>query len=98
MAAVAVIARLTARPGMLPEVLAALPPLVAATRAEEGCLSYVPHVSPERPDEMCFIEKWSSRAALDKHLATEHIGAFRDTTGPLLAQSDVTVWEIHEPA
>lgn len=98
MAAVAVVARLRAKPGKLSGVLAALPPLVAATHAEEGCVEYVAHVSPDQPDEMCFLEKWESRQALDKHLATEHIGAFRETTGPLLESADVTVWDVHELA
>ncbi|WP_461208943.1 putative quinol monooxygenase [Desulfocurvus sp. DL9XJH121] len=93
MSQVTVVARNIARPGELPVILAALAPLVAATRAEEGCLEYVPHVRPEAPDEMCFVEKWASREALEKHLASEHIATFRSITGPLLLSSDVTVWE-----
>jgi len=98
MAAITVIARLTAKPGKLPDILAELPALVAVTRAEQGCLSYVPHVSPDQPDEMCFVEEWASRDAQEEHLATEHIKAFRDITAPLLVRRDVTVWEAHESA
>lgn len=93
MAEVTVVARLTARAGKLPEILAALGPLVAATRAEAGCLDYMPHTRAEAPDELCFVERWRSREDLEKHAASTHIGAFHAITGPLLEARDVTVWE-----
>lgn len=47
----------------------------AATRAENGCLSYEWSESVETPGTFYSIETWSSRDALDTHLATDHVKA-----------------------
>lgn len=47
-------------------------PLVAASRAEAGNISYHLHESLEDPCTMAFIEFWKDQAAIDFHNATEH--------------------------
>lgn len=47
-------------------------PLVAASQAEEGNVSYHLHESLENPNVMAFIEVWKNQAAIDFHNATEH--------------------------
>ncbi|MGE4548070.1 MAG: putative quinol monooxygenase [Intestinibacillus sp.] len=47
-------------------------PLVAASQAEEGNVSYNLHESLEDPNVMAFIEVWKDQAAIDFHNATAH--------------------------
>lgn len=47
-------------------------PLIAASRAEEGNISYDLHESITDPNTMAFIELWKDQAAIDFHNATEH--------------------------
>jgi quinol monooxygenase YgiN len=46
--------------------------IIAATRKEEGCIEYRLFVNPNDPELYVFIEEWTSQAALDKHMASEH--------------------------
>ena len=54
---------------------AALGPLQAATRQEEGCVFYDWAQSVEQPGIFYSVEVWRSRADLDEHLASEHVKA-----------------------
>lgn len=92
MGIVTVCARLTAHPGQEDALLEATVPLIAATRAEQGCLRYDLVRADETPTLFQFLEEWESHEALAKHLATEHIGAFRSATGDLLAGVDVATF------
>lgn len=96
MSQVAVTALLTTKPGQGAKLEALLPALVAATRAEQGCLSYTPHRT-DQADRYCFLEQWQSREHLDRHLATDHLAAFRSATAEILEQADVTVWRAVDP-
>ena len=51
--------------------------IIAASRAEPGCLSYDVHMSLTDPDRIVLIERWADRAALDAHFKTEHFQAWR---------------------
>lgn len=92
--AVTVLALLTFKDAMPREVRDYLPELVAKTRAEPGCISYVPHLPLEGDSKLYFHEVWESRAALENHAASEHLKQFRELTAPHLAggKSDVTLW------
>lgn len=96
MSAVTVIARLTAKTGKADELAALTAPLIAATRAEAGCLRYDLLRADEDPCAFAFLEEWISREALAKHLASGHIGAFRAGAAALLDGSDVTVFHAHD--
>jgi quinol monooxygenase YgiN len=78
------------------EVRSELAKLVAATRAEDGCLSYrayVPEDAAARTRVM-FQEQWRNRGVLERHLNTPHLLAFREATAPLMTgPSEVTLWE-----
>jgi len=71
---------------------AALATLCKATRAEEGCLSYVPHRTAE-PGHYCILESWRSQEDLDLHSFSDHLSAFRETTHQMMIDSDVVVWQ-----
>lgn len=83
---VTVIATLKAKAGQelaLQEELLALIPI---TRQEEGCINYDLHRAAEDPAVFVFHENWTSKAALDAHLANAHLVAFAGKADTLLAE------------
>lgn len=92
---VTVLARIQAKAGMEETVKQELLALVAATRAEEGCLNYDLHQSSQDPALFLFYENWASREALDQHSRSSQIQAWRAQAGDLLAApTEVTLWEM----
>lgn len=51
--------------------------VVAATRAENGCLGYSYAEDVLDPGLIRVFEKWESRAALDAHFATQHMADWK---------------------
>lgn len=91
---VTVIARLRAKEGLDASLKETLLGLIKPSRSDEGCINYDLHQDPENPALFMFHENWTSKEALDKHLATPHLQAFIDKSGELLAEAlDVTVWK-----
>lgn len=68
-----VVAEMTAQPGKEAELKAALLACIEPTRAESGCVQYDLHVSTDNAGHFLFYENWTSREALDLHLATPHL-------------------------
>jgi len=75
----------TARPETRDEVASLLADQVAPTRAEPGCINYDFHVDAVDPCVFVFYENWTSRAALDAHLAMPHLQPLFSQLGRLLA-------------
>lgn len=72
--------------------------MVQPTLKEPGCMVYELHRDPEDTSKFMFYEKFSSQAALDHHLATEHfkhLQGYIETNHPIAAQT-VTRWQIFE--
>ena len=59
--------------------------LVAPTRIESGCIQYDLHFDPKDAGKFMFYEIWTSREALDRHLESPHLKAFRARMPELLA-------------
>jgi quinol monooxygenase YgiN len=76
-----IIGTVTARPETRAELATLLQAQVAPTRAETGCINYDFHVDAADPCVFVFYENWTSRAALDAHLAMPHLQ-------PLFSQLD----------
>ena len=76
-----IIGTVTARPETRQELAALLADQVAPTRAEPGCITYNFHVDAANPCVFVFYENWTSREALDAHLAMPHLQ-------PLFSQLD----------
>ena len=76
-----IIGTVTARPETRAELHALLTAQVTPTRAEPGCINYDFHVDAADPCIFVFYENWTSRAALDTHLAMPHLQ-------PLFSQLD----------
>ena len=91
---VTVVARIHAKSGMETETWKMLEGLLEPTRAEVGCINYDLHISSDDPAQFMFHENWSSKEALDQHLATPHLKAFMAKEPQLLAKSvEITLWE-----
>jgi quinol monooxygenase YgiN len=93
MAAVHVIAIVTARPGRRAELLRAFQANVPNVHAEEGCIEYVATVDAEGAgdvqtrfgeDTFVVVEKWASLAALKAHAAAPHMAAYAARTKDLI--------------
>lgn len=76
-----IIGTVTARPETREELATLLGAQVAPTRAEPGSINYDFHVDAADPCVFVFYENWTSRAALDAHLAMPHLQ-------PLFSQLD----------
>ena len=51
--------------------------MIAASRAEDGCIDYAYAVDLLDPHLIRVSERWESRAALERHVASDHIAAWR---------------------
>jgi quinol monooxygenase YgiN len=100
MAAVHVIAIITARPGRRAELLQVFQANVPNVHAEEGCIEYVATVDAEGAgsiqtrfgeDTYVVVEKWESLDALKAHGAAPHMAAYAAKTKELIARRVIHV-------
>lgn len=68
-----VAARMAAKPGKEDALRKTLMGLIEPTRAEAGCIQYDLHEEQDKPGSFLFFEKWTSKQALDEHLATPYL-------------------------
>jgi quinol monooxygenase YgiN len=73
---VTIIATQHAKPERLEDLKLQIRRLVDAARTEDGCLDYRVLVSDEQPYQFHFVERWTSRQALDAHFHTATFQAF----------------------
>ena len=73
-----------AAPGRGCAMKAALQQLAAATVQEAGNICYRLHTTDD-PDEFIIYEQWKNQAALEAHMATEHLQKFLADEDHLLA-------------
>ncbi|HUJ28517.1 MAG TPA: putative quinol monooxygenase [Myxococcales bacterium] len=81
-------------PGDRGAIAAALPAVVAATRAEDGCEEYACYEDMQRPGRYDFVERWRDQAALHRHLATPHMAAWMEVAGPRMKAAQGRIYEI----
>ena len=86
MAEVVVVATFRARPGCEEEVVAALRGVIEQSHGERGCERYALHRDPKDPAVMIMVEAFSSREALDEHLAKPYIAGLGEVAARLLAE------------
>lgn len=83
------------KPGMLDEALRLSEPMIAASRAEAGCLHYGYYLDPGDSTKLFVFEVWESAEALERHFQTPHLRAFTQGLPPLLAGPlDIRRYEI----
>ncbi len=68
-----VVAEMIAKPGKEDALRAALLACVEPTRQEAGCVQYDLHEATDKPGQFVFYENWTSREALDQHLAMPYL-------------------------
>jgi quinol monooxygenase YgiN len=68
-----VVARFVARPGQEQALKAALTALIAPTRRELACYQYDLLENPSDARDLCFVERWESDKAFDRHAESEHV-------------------------
>jgi quinol monooxygenase YgiN len=83
---VIVFAEFYAKPGKENELRKLLLGLIGPTRKDKGYVQYDLHADNENPLHFFFVEKWTSKALLDAHLAAPHLTAFAAKANDLLAQ------------
>ncbi len=85
-----VLAEATLGEGALEAARGAMATMVAASNAEEGCVSYAYAVDVLDPSKLHIVEKWVDEAALAFHFQTPHMAAFQQALGSL----DVQITEL----
>lgn len=71
--------------------------VIAATRAEDGCLLYAYSRDMIDPGLVRVSEKWRDRAALDAHLQAPHMKVWGQERASLgLSERDIKVFESDE--
>jgi quinol monooxygenase YgiN len=90
---VVVVGSFTAREGREAEAAEAWRALVAPTHAEEGCVLYALHQGADDPRRLAFIERWSSREALDAHLESSHVQAGLAQLEELFEGGEIVVYD-----
>ena len=71
---------ITLAPGTVagnPEAVEAIKTMVAASRAEDGCLTYTFAQDLTDPDTLVVYERWRDQEALAAHGASAHMAAFQ---------------------
>ena len=86
-----VVATLTAKPGKHEMLTAGARPVIEATRKEAGCISYDLTRSISEPDTFVFIERWTTREALEAHFQTPHLAAWREVGKECIAARKVEI-------
>ena len=71
--------------------------MMAASRAEPGCVAYAYAQDLLDPETIHVAEQWQDRAALTEHFATPHMAEWRGVMGSLgLTGRDLKVFEADE--
>jgi len=91
-----VVARHTIAAGKEDEVLAALPKLIEATRAEPGTLEFTCYRQLDDPRTYVLIERYRSREDFLEHRQTDH---FKELVQEYIApRLDARVWREYRPS
>ena len=89
-----VTARITTTPGARDALLPAAEKMMAATRQEDGCLSYELLEVVGSPDTYVMLEQWRDRAALDAHMGAPAMAEFGAAAGAHLTGVEITLHEV----
>ncbi len=88
-----VVATIVAKPGQEAATEEVLKALIAPTRQDPGYIRYDLHRDLENPRAFLFYETWENQAALDAHLDTPHLEAFKARIPELLESLDIRLLE-----
>ncbi|GAN62089.1 putative quinol monooxygenase [Acetobacter indonesiensis] len=83
---ITVVAIVKAKKGHEQEVAQAMAACVPESRAESTNIQYVPNRDLDDPQTFIFVEKWTSRQALQDHMDTPHFKVLADTLKDSVAE------------
>jgi quinol monooxygenase YgiN len=86
-----VVATLKAKPGKHADLIAGAKPCIAATLRETGCISYDLTQSITDPDTFVFVERWTTREALEAHFKTPHLATWREVGKTCVGERSVEI-------
>ena len=86
---ITIVARNLVKPGMRNEFLMAVEPLIAASRAESGNISYDLYEDVANPSAFCFIEQWRDADAVALHNASSHFAEWMGKKSGLVESGQV---------
>ncbi|MGV6874267.1 putative quinol monooxygenase [Pseudochelatococcus sp. B33] len=86
-----VIASIDLKPGGAAALAAPAADVVAATRAEPGCLSYELFVSLSDPERWQFVERWADNDALAAHFNQPHMKTWREISSGFIEKRHVEI-------
>jgi quinol monooxygenase YgiN len=86
-----VLATIKASPGKAAALITAAQPCIAATRLEDGCISYDYVQDTADPDIVIVIERWTNREALEAHLHAPHLKEWREARKPLVSSTKIEI-------
>lgn len=78
-------AKLTIKADKVDEFIASSKTIIAASRAEPGCISYTLYQDPNDRTAFFFFEEWKDQSAIDTHFAMPHFKAFGASIKDLVA-------------
>ncbi|MDR3348789.1 MAG: antibiotic biosynthesis monooxygenase [Acidaminococcales bacterium] len=91
---VVVLAKMSVKPERQAEFIERARPVVAATRAEKGNVSYTLYKSTENERELIYVEEWESKSALALHLESEHLLKFKKERAEMMAgETNAKIYE-----
>lgn len=87
-------AKLTIKADRVGEFITAARTIIAASRAEPGCISYTLYQDPYERTVFFFFEEWKDQAAIDAHFAMPHFKAFGEKMKDLAAgPAGITIYD-----
>jgi len=96
-----VIATISVKPGSMSKFLEVFKANVPTVTAEPGCIEYRPTVDLDTglprqildPNTIVLVEKWSSLDALNTHLGTPHMLAYREKVKDLALGTSLRIMQ-----
>lgn len=61
--------------------------ILAAIRAEDGCIKYDYYLSEKDPEELLLIEQWESKHHQQVHIGQPHMAQLREFKGEYIANT-----------
>ena len=86
-----VLATIETWPGKDTELIAGAGACIAATRREDGCISYDYVRDTEKPNIVMVVERWTTREALAAHMLMPHLKEWREKRKPLVLSTKVEI-------
>lgn len=71
----------------------AMEAMMAASRAEDGCLTYAYALDLLEPGLVRVSERWTDRAALEAHFKTAHMATWRAALAGQIRERDIKLYE-----